>query len=74
MIEGGRLPYVLVMTGFTFRWELCLSMIGIGCLVVIVGVTSKTKVGSIVVIAVVANITITGYRSMCPNQWIEIIK
>ena len=57
----------------TVRGELLSDVIGIGGGVIVIGVTTRTGVGCIVVVAVVACTTVVRDRRVCPDQLIEVI-
>lgn len=69
MIECGGYPGILVVTINTGSGELLLQVIRIYCLIVIVGMASRTRCRWIVVIALVT--VIATHARMCPHDRIE---
>ena len=73
MVPGGGDPCGLIMTRGTGGWELCSSMVWIGCLVVICQMTTNAGVGGVVVIAVMADDAVVSNGNMGSGQHIIVI-
>ena len=68
MVECGRVPCRLSMTGFAAGWKLCSHMVWIGRLIEVCLVTAITGAGGVIVISVVAYHTVAGYGNMRPGK------
>ena len=58
VIEGGRCPRCLVVAVCTVCRELLSDVVGVCCGIVVIGVTTCTGIGCIIIIAVVAGCTV----------------
>ena len=61
------------MALFAIRWETSTQVIRIRRIIIIIGVTAKTSIRCIVVIAVMTSHTIIRNRGVRSIQWIKLI-
>ena len=64
VVEGGRRPGRLTVTTGAIGRKLCRNMVRIGRVVIVIGVTTRTGIGRIVVVAVMARCAIIGNPCM----------
>ena len=73
VIERGRHPRILVVAVSASCRELLSDVIGVSRCVIVIGMTTGTGIGRIVVIAVVAGCAVVGNGCVSPDQLIEVI-